>query len=48
MKKTYQEPATEIITFEAADVIITSKATDYNYNPTTGNREGPYDGRYDR
>ena len=25
MKKTYQEPATEIVMFEAADVITTSK-----------------------
>ena len=40
MKKTYQEPATEIVVFEAADVITTSVATDYNYD-SNGNRTGP-------
>ena len=47
MKKAYQAPVTEIVNFEAADVITTSVATDYNYNPNTGNKEGGYDGRYD-
>lgn len=32
MKKTYQEPATEIVVFEAADVITTSVATDREWD----------------
>ncbi len=40
MKKTYEAPVTEIVTFEAADVITTSVATDYNYD-SNGNRVGP-------
>lgn len=37
MKKTYQAPVTEIVSFEAADVITTSVATDWNYD-SNGNK----------
>lgn len=40
MRKTYEAPAAEIVVFEAADVITTSVATDYNYD-SNGNRTGP-------
>lgn len=37
MKKTYEAPVVEIVEFEAADVITTSVATDYQYD-ANGNR----------
>lgn len=39
MKK-YEAPVTEIVEIEAADIITTSVATDYNYDKN-GNKTGP-------